>query len=91
MKIYFKFLSIVLTVLVQQANAQFFFSDILSNQTANNNYINYKNNKIRKITIVNTAATAKEGEEQDGVTVTQNFSADWSSLKTETNLSIGIK
>lgn len=91
MKIYFKFLSIVLIGLVQQANAQFYFSDILSNQTANSNYLNFKNNKIRKITITNTPATAKEGEQQDGITVTQNFSADWSSLKTETNLSIGMK
>jgi len=91
MRIHFKFLSIVLIVLVQRANAQFYFSDILSNQTANSNYLNYKNNKIRKITIVNTSATPKEGEVQDGVTVTQNFSADWNSLKTVINLSIGIK
>jgi hypothetical protein len=78
-------------VLVQQTDAQFYYSDVLLNQTANSNFLNFKNNKIRKITITNTAATTKEGDEQGGITVTQNFSSDWSSLKTETNLSIGIK
>lgn len=75
---------------VLQANCQFYYSDVLLNETANSNYVSLKNNKVKKITISNVSPAKKE-EEQEGVTIQQLFSGNWLTLKTETNLSSGIK
>ncbi|MFY7964009.1 MAG: hypothetical protein ACOVO1_03850 [Chitinophagaceae bacterium] len=73
-----------------QANSQFYYSDIISNQIANSNYLSLKNSKIKKIIITNVPAS-NSGKEQDGVTIQQTFLNSWASLKTETNLSVGQK
>ena len=62
--------------------SQFYYSDILMNKIANDNYSILKSNKIKKVT---SKSTSNEGE----LNITQTFSKDWKTLETETNLSIG--
>jgi hypothetical protein len=63
--------------------AQFFYSDILLTQQGNSNYLNLKNNKVKKVTISNDS-------NEDAITINQSFSDNWNVLLTEAQLSIGI-
>jgi hypothetical protein len=73
-----------------QANCQFYYSDIISNQVANSNYLNLKNDKIKRITITNIPNNYTD-KQQDGVTIQQIFTDNWKSLNTQTNLTVGLK
>ena len=70
-------------ILSQVAFSQFYYSDILLNKQGNANYLNLKNNKVKKIVINNES-------KEDGVTIKQVFKDSWNTLITEAQLSIGI-
>ncbi len=63
--------------------SQFYYSDILLNQQGNTNYLNFKNNKVKKILIKNDAT-------EDGIIIKQEFKDSWKTLITEAQLSIGL-
>lgn len=84
-----KLAAIIFIFTIGKANSQFYYSDILINKVANNNYINYKNNKVKKI--IGSNATVNSNNEKEGITVQQYFTNNWGTLTTETNLSVGIK
>lgn len=62
--------------------AQYYYSDILSTQLANSNYLTLKQNKVKKV-------VTKNNVEEDIILITQTFSTNWNSLITESQLSIG--
>ncbi len=62
---------------------QFYYSDILLTQQGNTNYLNLKNNKVKKITVNNNS-------NEDGIIIKQSFTDNWNVLLTEAQLSIGI-
>ncbi len=78
---------IILTVVILYFSnivyCQYYYSDILLTQQANTNYLNLKNNKVKKITINNDS-------NEDGITIKQTFKDSWNILLTEAQLSIGI-
>lgn len=84
-----KLVAIVVVFMVGKVKSQFYYTDILSTKLANDNYVNYKNNKVKKV--IGTDAIASKDGEKESVTVQQNFTSNWSNVTTETSLSTGIK
>ena len=86
MKLHFILLIILFSIGIQQANGQFYYSDILANKVTNENYVSLKNNKIKNIIISN--GNQAEDEEKL-VKIKQHFSNNWQQLTTQTNLPNG--
>lgn len=78
---------IILTVVILYFSnivyCQYYYSDILLTQQGNINYLNLKNNKVKKIVIDNNS-------NEDGILIKQFFTNSWNTLLTEAQLSIGI-
>lgn len=78
---------IILTVVILYFSnivyCQYYYSDILLTQQGNINYLNLKNNKVKKIVINNNS-------NEDGILIKQSFTNSWNTLLTEAQLSIGI-
>lgn len=79
----FFIISVIFLSIVNEATAQFYYSDILLTQQGNSNYLNLKNNKVKNITITNDS-------NEDGITIKQSFKDSWNLLITDAQLSIGI-
>jgi hypothetical protein len=73
---------------LQKANCQFYYSDIIATKLANKTYSNLKNNHIKKITSSNGT---KNSAGEENVSIMQNFSANWETIRTKTTLATGIK